>query len=542
MIDLAELIAGLSNPDAYPYCARDIEIRQTHISAVFLAGSFVYKVKKPVDYGFLDFGTLEKRRYYCDEEVRLNRRLAPDVYLGVVPVVRCGDQLCFEGDGAPVEWAVKMRRLPDDATLQYRLQRGDVSCEVMRELGARIADFHTGAERGPHVDKFGQFDVVAGNARENFEQSSRQIGSTVSQAVFARIESLTESALARHRSLIQSRAERGATRDTHGDLRLDHVYMFPDRSPPDNLIVIDCIEFAERFRFADPISDVAFLVMGLHLRNQRDLAREFLNAYLQTSGDEEGRTLVSFYTAYRAVVRGKVEGLKLSRSEMSDAARSTAMLKSRASWLLALDELESPQRRPCLLLVIGLPGTGKSTLAKELANCAHFEVVRSDVVRKDLWRKLSVGDHDSTASERLTPRGGMYSDEWNQRTYAECWRQAEQMLFDGKRVIVDANFRVDSDRIRFLEAAQRMGLRCGILVCEAGEAIVRQRLSQRRGDASDADWSVYLRAAETCEPMSPVSKASASVVDTGGNLNDSLSTAMKLLQQWKLMPLVLCHS
>lgn len=531
MIDLAALIAGLSDPAAYPNGARNIEIRQTHISVVFLVDVFVYKVKKPVDYGFLDFGTLEKRRFYCAEEVRLNRRLAPNVYLGVVPIARCDDKLCIESDGEPMEWAVKMRRLPDDATLQYRLQHEDVSCEIMRELGRRIASFHAGAERGPHVDKFGKFDVAAGNARENFEQSSQQVGSTVSQTVFARIETLTEEALANHRLMIQARAERGVTRDTHGDLRLGHVYVFPDRSPPDNLIVIDCIEFAERFRFADPISDAAFLIMGLHLQGQRGLAREFLDAYIQTSGDEEGRMLVPFYTAYRAVVRGKVEGLKLSRPEMSDTDRSTAMLKSRASWLLALDELESPQRRPCLLLVIGLPGTGKSTLARELATQAKFEVIRTDVVRKGLWLERSACDHTSTVSQGHTAPEEMYSAEWNQRTYDECLQRAEQMLFDGKRVIVDANFRVDADRVRFLDAAQRMGVRGLVLTCEAGAEVVRERLSKRRGDASDADWSVYLKAVASWESFSTKVQAASHNVDTSGSTPEALSVALEALEQ-----------
>lgn len=519
MTELADLIAGLSDPVAYPYPVSSVEVRQTHISAVFLAGDFVYKVKKPVDYGFLNFGTIEKRRYFCDEEVRLNRRLAPDVYLGVVPITRHGDQFRLEGEGKPIEWAVKMRRLPDEATLQSRLEHDDVSDEMMREVGRRIADFHTDAESGKHVDAFGLFDAVAGNVRENFEQSTGQIGSTVSDAVFSRIKSMTEEALEKHRLIIQSRAERGFTRDTHGDLRLEHVYLFPEATPPDNLIVIDCIEFAERYRFADPISDAAFLLMGLRLRANHDLAGEFLDAYIETTGDEEGRTLVPFYTAYRAVVRGKVEGMKLSRPEMSSADRAIATSKSRASWLLALDELETPCRRPYLLLIAGLPGTGKSTLARELAQRAGFEVIRSDVVRKDLSSNLPASGE------------GIYTDQWNQRTYAECLQRAEQMLFDGKRVIVDANFRVDADRVCFLEAAKSMGVRSGMLVCETASDIVQKRLSKRSGDASDADWSVYLRAVKSWEELSATSKASMLVIDTGASVDASLAAAMKCLQR-----------
>ena len=225
-LTLSELIAELSDPAAYPYSVDQVEVRQTHISAVFLAGDYVYKVKKPVDYGFLDFGTLDKRRHYCEEEVRLNRRLAPDVYLGVVPVTRRDEGLCFEGDGEPIEWAVKMRRLPDEATLQHRLRNNDVDVEVMRSLGRRIAEFHANADSGPSVAEYGRFDVVGSNARENFDQSVDQIDQTVSEPVFQRLASLTEDALTGHRELISSRAERGIPRDTHGDLRLDHVYIF----------------------------------------------------------------------------------------------------------------------------------------------------------------------------------------------------------------------------------------------------------------------------------------------------------------------------
>ena len=524
-LTLSELIAELTDPAAYPYSVDEVEVRQTHISAVFLAGDYVYKVKKPVDYGFLDFGTLDKRRHYCEEEVRLNRRLAPDVYLDVVPVTRRDEGLCFEGEGEPIEWAVKMRRLPDEATLQHRLRNGAVDVEVMRSLGRRIAEFHANADSGPTVAEYGRFDVVAGNARENFEQSVEQIDQTVSEPVFRRLASLTEDALTGHRELISSRAECGIPRDTHGDLRLGHVYIFSDRKPPDDLVVIDCIEFTERFRFADPISDVAFLVMGLNLQNRRDLGREFLDAYLQASGDEEGRALVPFYTAYRATVRGKVEGMKLSRDEMTEADRTAAKAKSQGSWLLALDELESPHKRPCLLLVAGLPGTGKSTLARTLGEQIDMQVIRSDVVRKNLAGGEGEKPGPSTFGE------GIYTVEWNRRTYEECLRRAQQLLFLGKRVIVDANFRSEGDRRTFLDAATQFGVRSGVLVCEADTDVVRERLRNRRGDASDADWSVYVRAAESWEEPGPGSQSVVQVIDTGGSREDAMSQAMEALHQ-----------
>lgn len=540
-MELSKLLGGLADPSAFPIPAHTVEVRQTHISAVFLTDDYVYKVKKPVDYGFLDFSTLEKRRHYCDEEVRLNRRLAPDVYLGVVPIAEVDGRLCFEGEGEPIEWAVKMRRLPDDATLAYHLAHGDVDAATMRNLGARIASFHATAESGPQVDIFGHFAAVAGNARENLEQSRDQIGSTVSPAVFTRIESLTEEALAVHRSLIEERADRGVPRDTHGDLRLDHVYIFPDRQPPENLVVIDCVEFSERFRFADPISDVAFLVMGLNLKGRRDLGREFLEAYLDAADDKQAVSLVAFYTAYRAVVRGKVEGLKLSRAEIAEADRQIASTKSRGSWLLALGELETPHRRPCLLLVAGLPGTGKSTLARAICKLANLQLIRSDVVRKELAD--AAGEQSTTATPAETGFGeGIYSARWNRRTYGECLRRARQLLFEGERVLVDANFRTDADRRDFLDAATQLGVRCGVLVCHTDSQIVRTRLANRRGDASDADWSVYVGAAESWQEPGPRTQAVLQTIDTGGSLENSVAQAIEVLQQWELSTLATLRS
>jgi uncharacterized protein len=517
---LESLIAALSDAAAFPHDAGPVEVRQTHISVVFLAGPYVYKVKKPVNLGFLDFTTLEKRRHFCDEEVRLNRRLAPSIYLGVVPITRTATGVQVEGNGELVEWAVKMQRLPEEATLQKRLQLGQIGGHQITALAQRIAWFHAHTAGGPHISEFGQFDVVASNARENFQQSVPQVGVTLNHAVFDRLRARNEEALARLRPLIEDRARRNMPRDTHGDLHLDHVYLFPDRQAPANLVIIDCIEFNERFRFADPVADMAFLAMDLAFHGRRDLAKVFTDCYFHASGDEEGRALLPFYIAYRAAVRGKVEGCEVLEKEVPEAERAAALARARAHWLLALGELEQPGHKPCLILVAGLPGTGKSTLARGLAERANFTVIRSDVVRKELAGLSAHAPAPAPFGESL------YSAAWTERTYAECLRRAEALLFEGKRVVIDASFREEARRRAFLEAAARLGIPGILMVCLADPEVIQARLDSRKGDASDADRSVYQQAAQCWEEMGPLSRRALLEVPTDGTRDEALSRGL----------------
>jgi uncharacterized protein len=330
------LLELLSRPVSFPQPTTAVHVCHTHISVVFLTDHFAYKIKKPVNLGFLDFSTLAQRRHFCVEEIRLNRRLAPEVYLDVVPITSTG----VEGDGEPIEWAVKMGRLPDEATLEHRLRRGEAVESMLHDLAQRLAEFHRHAESTPRIHAFGRLDVITGNARENLEQVRPLMGKTVSQTVWQRLLDLTDKALDRLQSLIANRAARGIPRDTHGDLRLDHVYLFPERLPPNDLSIIDCIEFNERFRFADPVVDMAFLVMDMHFQNRKDLAQVFAENWFQAVHDEEGRALLPFYTAYRAVVRAKVDGLTLEEQEVPERERHAALARARRHWLLALEELE----------------------------------------------------------------------------------------------------------------------------------------------------------------------------------------------------------
>ncbi len=498
---------------------------QTHISVVFLTDDHVYKLKKPVNLGFLDFSTLERRKHFCEEEVRLNRRLAPAVYLGVVPVTHGTDgRVRFEGEGAVLEWAVKMRRLPASASFLERLQRDDLPSALLDAFAVRLADFHRRAEAGPRVADSGRYEVVARNARDNFTQSAAQVGVTVSRSLFDRLQSATEAALVRLRPLIESRAARGAPRDTHGDLHLDHVYHFPDRAPPDDLIAIDCIEFAARFRHADPIADAAFLAMDLAFRGRPDLADAFTESYLRASGDAEGAALFPFYIAYRAAVRAKVDGVTALEEEIPEPKRAEARTQARAHWLLALGSLEGAGRRPVLVLVAGLPGTGKSTLARGLAERGHLALIRSDVVRKELAGLAS-----------NVPGEGLYTPEWTERTYTECLRRVEAALTEGGRVIVDANFADENRRRDFLNAAEKLAVPSVLLWCRADPEVAKRRITGRRADASDATVEVYDNVAARWQDFEQRTRRLVREVNANGRQEETLARGITALREAKVM-------
>jgi uncharacterized protein len=527
-MQLLKLIEALSEPSAYPQSVEAVRVHQTHISVVFLAGDLAYKIKKPVTLGFVDYGTPERRRHYCEEEVRLNRRLAPEVYLGVVPVTLESGSVRMEGSGKAVDWAVKMRRLPDQATLRARLAGGGVGVEELEELARRLATFYASAASGPEVSARASLEAIARNASDNLDEAMAHVETTLSRSVLDRLRAGTEAALARLGPLIEDRARRGVPRDTHGDLRLDHVYWFPERTPPDDWIVVDCIEFDERFRDADPIADIAFLAMELALEGRADLAGAFVEEYLRAADDAEGRALLPFYRSYRAAVRGKVEGMKLGQPEISQADRDAAEIRARALWLFALSELEGPDEKPCLVLVGGLPGSGKSTLARTLAERTRFAVIRSDEVRKEL--AVRGGGAASAAFGE-----GLYTAEWNDRTYDACLHRAEALIFEGRRVLIDASFREESRRRLFLDAAGRWGVPACLLLCRADPGVVRDRLAGRRDDASDADWAIHQEAARHWQEPGPRTFPVVRWIDAGGSVSESAAQAREVLRDFGLL-------
>lgn len=492
IMKFSDLITALQNPQIYPHSPPKIEFVQTHISAIFMTGEHVYKIKKPVNFGFLDFTTLEKRKFYCHQEVVLNRRLCPEIYLGVVEIRWHEDRIHIgTGPGEIVEYAVLMKQLPADCLLDQRLSRKMVAEEDLRKIASKIVHFHLHAATDPKIASFGGIETIHGNLDENFKQTEPYVGRALSAEVHEKIRADSNRFLQRRSALFQQRIGEGKIRDCHGDLHLQHICL------ADEILIFDCIEFNERFRYSDVAADIAFLLMDLDFHGYPREGVQLASFYLSSSRDWSLFLLLDFYKSYRAYIRGKVTCFRLDDPNISSEEKSSALEEAKKYFQLA-SLYATRMNRPQLLLAGGLVGTGKSTLAKALAKVLGWEWLSTDMIRKELA-------HLQPQERRLEKfHEGIYSPDFSRQTYQTLMGRADDLLRAGRSAILDGSFKKEAERKNALELSKQAHADLLFIECQCSEPTIQRRLAQRAlnpKEPSDGRWEIFEDQREDYEPV-----------------------------------------
>jgi aminoglycoside phosphotransferase family enzyme/predicted kinase len=515
------LVRALTMPEIYPHDASPIRLVETHVSWIFFAGDYVYKVKKPVDFGFLDFTSLDKRKLFCEREVEFNRRLSPDLYLGVVEICLQGGAYSIEGQGDVVEYAVKMRRLPDNRVLNDLLARNRVSIEDIRQVAASIADFHRDAPVVLDTQTPIQFSALAHRVEENFQQTERYVGRYLSRDEYDDIVAYSRAFLKTNQSLLETRARAGRIIEGHGDLHAANIFL------ANGVRIIDAIEFNDRFRILDVAEDVAFLAMDLDCHERRDLSQALIDTYVERSGDSDILGLLDFFKCYRAYVRATVNLMRLDDPGISARERSQALIIANTYFHLAHSYIQ-PLPAPTMALIGGLMGTGKTTLSMELARRWGMKHISSDVTRKRL------ADVPPTEHRNEDYGQGLYSSDSSNATYTAMFLEACKLLKARQSVILDASFLRQKDREQAFKVAQEQGAGVWFVECIASEDEVRSRLAQRASDGeavSDGRLELMAQQASDWEETSEIPELSKVYLEASGDLEGVVSDLLERLYQ-----------
>jgi uncharacterized protein len=498
------LIQALTDRALYEHPTTEIVVLQTHISWVVLTGPYAYKIKKPVNLGFVDFSTLAQRHFFCQEELRLNRRLAPQLYLELVALYGTPERPHFHGQGAPIEYAVKMVQFAQETLLSHLIDAGQLQGLHIDRLAHEVSAFHAGIATADPVRRFGTPEAVYQPVQENFQHLFDAIDDPVRQAHTRELEAWCQRTFAAHRPTFVARKRDGFVRECHGDMHLGNMILRDDE-----VVIFDCLEFNEDLRWIDVASDVAFLTMDLEDRGRPDLAHRFLNGYLEATGDYGLLVLLPFYLTYRAIVRAKVAGIRLGQSHLSP--EETAQVREAFGSYVDLAERYTRSSRPRLLITHGLSGSGKTFATQQLIEATGAIRLRSDVERKRLY--------GLTPLERSTGRSdlNLYAPDTTQRTYAHLAQQAAQVVQAGFTVVVDATFLKRAQRDAFRHLAAQLNVPCTILEFRAQAETLRRRVAQRSAqadDASEADLAVLHGQFAALEPLTAAEQASALTIDT----------------------------
>ncbi len=497
------LIASMNNPEVFGHPLRYVKLVETHISWVLLTGDYAYKIKKPVDFGFLDFSTLQKRRHFCEEELRLNRRFAPQIYLGVVEI--CGSETTpqINGNGKIIEYAVKMVEFPQQDLLSNYATRDELKAEIIDAIADRVSDIHSNSEPAPDDSEYGNADEASHWSEENLVHIANAIPPQHLPCHYFMLKRWyreNEHLL----GAIDARKSDGFVRECHGDLHLGNMAMINAE-----VTLFDCIEFNPELRWIDTISEAAFVAMDLHARGYPGFCWRFLNRYFERSGDYAAVQLLRYYFIYRALVRAKVEALRVEQ----ESCEGDSYLEHIAP---AIDYIElasqwASSHRAGLIIMHGLSGSGKSTLAAQLVEALGSIQIRSDVERKRLFGLAANDDSESALDQ------GIYTRQATDATYRRLADLASAIIAADFTVIVDATLLQESQRLSFLELETLHPCKRVIIDCEAPLEELRRRIVGRDNDASEANLDVLERQLRSAQPISLRERDLAAVVTVGAS-------------------------
>jgi aminoglycoside phosphotransferase family enzyme/predicted kinase len=484
-----------------------VEVIETHISWVLLTGHEAYKIKKALALGFLDFTALDSRRFYCHEELRLNRRTAPDVYLEVVPITGKVEAPVIAGTGAAIEYAVRMRQFESGQLAASLLATGQIVAQDIDALAPKLAAFHRRCESGSFHSGHGRANTVLQRARDNFSELRRLPAGIADAATLHRLELWTENEFARHLTRFVQRQEEGWVRECHGDLHLGNIARIDGE-----LTLFDCIEFSDDLRWIDVMSDVAFLFMDFLVRGREDYAWRLLNGWLEATGDYLGLALLRFYVVYRAMVRAKIAALQMAQGGV------TPELQAELSSHLELGRRWSGLPPPALILMHGFSGSGKTAVSQGM-----LEAIGAIRLRSDVERKRAAG-LDARSRAGSAPDAGLYAPEATEAAYHRLYNLAHAIVLAGLNVIVDATFLRRWQRRLFITWARGQALPHAIVDVGAPEALLRERVRRRAklgSDASDADLAVLARQLVTSDPLGADERSIVVAYDATRPLSDA---------------------
>ena len=482
-MEIAELFPYFQNPHFYPHSvASEIQLIQTHCSAVFLTGEYAYKLKKPVDFGFLDYSTLEKRYYYLTQELVLNQAIAPEIYLSVLPISQCGERLVLGSEENIVEYTLQMAQFPQDCLLVNLYEAGALTAEHIQELGLKVAQFHQSAKVNDYITDFGRIDVIKQSTDENYQTTEKYVGITQDLAQYQATRDFTNRFIVEKRAIFEQRQQQQKIRECHGDLHLKNICYWRNQ-----IHLFDRIEFNEPFRYVDVMYDIAFAVMDLEAKKRQDLANLFLNTYLEQTGDWEGVQLLPFYLSRQAYVRAKVTSMLLDDPQISATDKQQAIATAKDYYHLAWHYTQPKMGR--IYVMSGLSGSGKTTVGRYLAQQCQGLQIRSDAIRKQL----------AGLTLHQTGDASLYYPEMTERTYHRLAELGLLLASQGFTVILDAKYDRFCWRNPLLLAAQQQQIPIQIIHCQASISTLGDRLVNRQGDISDATQSLLPQQQEQWE-------------------------------------------